>query len=657
MSWSVDVRRVLEASNQQQLTANSPQAPQPSHIKITLRPHQRTILAAARSLEANANITSLSMDKPQLLTPYGVIADRVGSGKSIVALSLLADAPPIVQSQMSVRESGATRILRYTLKERPPVQEITPELLDLSGGQAFMKALRGETGIIQARTALVITPHTVVPQWESYIRDQTTLRSVIVRRTSDCDYEAARFFHNVFSADVVVVSTTMLKRFFGALLFHGGYASKIVWSRVFVDEADSITLPVRENDISARFFWFITGSHMNMIFSRGIWGYRMSTLPVDLQAWLGAGAIAGITGSSTGFVNTMVADGLDPLFVQPVLRNSDGWIEESLKQPVVIHETVLCKAPASLGILQNFVTPAALEALHAGDVAGALSALGLEATSKESIIEAVTAGLRHDIDQAEKLLAFKHTMDYSSPAAKADGIARAESKVTSLKEKLAALEARVSGMDSELCPICYDTPHTPTLTPCCRQTFCLSCVCECVAKKPTCPLCRVAIKSVKELMVVGASSGGTVEVVNEEGPPTKGAALLKLLSIIEPSDRYLVFSAHEASFKGLREVLATRGVKCELLMGTAARIQRLRKQFEEGKIQVLCMNARHVGAGLNLEMATHVVLYHKMNVELERQVIGRALRFERATELRVLHLAHEGETGLSTSGSEVIVHV
>ena len=46
-----------------------------------------------------------------------------------------------------------------------------------------------------------------------------------------------------------------------------------------------------------------------------------------------------------------------------------------------------------------------------------------------------------------------------------------------------------------------------------------------------------------------------------------------------------------------------------------------------------------------------------MNVELERQVIGRALRFERASELRVVHLAHEGETGLSTNSSEIIVHV
>jgi SNF2 family DNA or RNA helicase len=659
MSWALDVRRMLDAADKNQLTAESPQADQPSHIKIALRPHQRTLLAATRALEANANITTLKVDEPQLLTPYGVIADRVGSGKSIVALSLLADPPPTIKSEVGVAEAGAARILRYKHKELPPPVEVTPGLLDISGGKAFMTTLRNGTDKIQTRTALVIVPHTVLPQWDTYIREQTTLKAVVVRRTADCDYDNPRFYHNIFSADLVLVSTTMIKRFFGALTFHGGYVSRIVWSRVFVDEADSITLPIRESDISARFFWFITGSHLNMIFSRGIYGFRLSTLPTELQARLGTGAISGVTGSATGFAHTMVADYLDPILVRPILRNSTAWIEESLSQPVVLHESVVCRAPASLGILQNFVTPAALEALHAGDVAGALSALGLTASSKESIVEAVTAGLRHDIDQAEKLLAFKHTMDYSSPAAKADGIARAEAKVTALKEKLAALESRVSGMDSQLCPICYDTPHTPTLTPCCRQTFCLACVCECVAKKPACPLCRVAIKSVKELMVVGAGAGAAASASAgaEDGLPSKGAALLKLLSAAAPTDKYLVFSSHEASFKGLREVLVTKGIKCELLAGTAARIQRLRKQFADGKVQVLCMNARHVGAGLNLEMATHVVLYHKMNVEMENQVIGRALRFERATELRVIHMVHEGETALNASNSEVIVHV
>jgi SNF2 family DNA or RNA helicase len=78
------------------------------------------------------------------------------------------------------------------------------------------------------------------------------------------------------------------------------------------------------------------------------------------------------------------------------------------------------------------------------------------------------------------------------------------------------------------------------------------------------------------------------------------------------------------------------------------------------------MNARHVGAGLNLEAASHVVLYHRMNLEMEKQVIGRAVRFERKADLQVVHLVHEGETGVSyltegwassLSDAGVITHV
>ena len=138
----------------------------------------------------------------------------------------------------------------------------------------------------------------------------------------------------------------------------------------------------------------------------------------------------------------------------------------------------------------------------------------------------------------------------------------------------------------------------------------------------------------------------------------KGAALLKLLSESTEDQRFLVFSAHEASFRGLREVLAARGIRCEMLQGSGARVETLRRQFQQGTVRVLCMNARHVGAGINLEAATHVVLYHRMNMELERQVIGRAVRFERASALEVVHLVHEEETGYNgSSSSEVIVHM
>lgn len=299
-----------------------------------------------------------------------------------------------------------------------------------------------------------------------------------------------------------------------------------------------------------------------------------------------------------------------------------------------------------------------MEALHAGDIQGAMATLGLKAESKESIVESVTASLRAEIQNEEKILALKQQIQYSTEAAKRHAIERAEEKIRELRQKLVDLESRISKLTTELCPICYDVPQSPALTPCCKNSFCLACICECISKNPACPLCRQRITATR-LVVIGENGKKETEKKEEEVKlKTKGAALLNLLTESKPEDRFLIFSSHEASFKGLRDILKARGIKCEMLMGSGARVEKIRQQFREGKVRVLCMNARHIGAGINLECASHVVLYHRMNAELEKQVIGRAIRFERAAPLEVVHLVHEQETAVSGGySSDVIMHV
>jgi len=637
------------------MTESSPQAEQPASLKTALRPHQLSLLAAARELERNASLSQIDIDTPQLLTRFGVLADRVGAGKSLVALSLIRDAP-VHQAQLTLKEGGTARIIG--LKHMPPVQPWSQDWSDLSGDDLHGKLFPYRGAYFYTNVALVIVPHNVTVQWESYIKEQTSLNAYMVKKTKDCNYERAGFYADVFTADLVVVSCTMLRKFMGSLSFYGkcGGFQSIVWSRLFIDEADSIALTLRPYDVSSRFTWFITGSWLNMLFPNGMYGHTIMGLPAEVRQLIGDGAIQGAS-NRNNVVGANLSDSKDPRFTALVIRNSDAWIDLSLQRPSILHETVMCKAPANLGILRDFISPAAMEALHAGDTAGALAALGLKAASKETLVDRVTASLKADLLQAEKILNFKRDIEYSTAAVKASAIQKAEEKVDRIRTQLASLESRVSKAATDLCPICYDVPKTATLTPCCRQVFCLSCLCECISSKPACPLCRIGIASPKQLLVIGEEEAVDA-VENQPSHPTKGAALLKLLSESTENQRFLVFSAHEASFKGLQALLLARGIRCEVLQGSSARVQRLRTQFQEGSVRVLCMNARHVGAGLNLEAATHVVLYHRMNVELEKQVIGRAIRFERAAALRVVHLVHEEETAYNGSqGSEVIVHV
>lgn len=617
-----------------------------------MRGHQLTLLQSARDLEKHTLLHRLPQSgagaESEFVCNYGVLGDRVGAGKSLVALALVREAPP-VSGNLRIRECGGAQVFQSNMM--PDVGDLAAIAQDVSGGAAFLTAAMSPLGQIYTRTALFIVPHNVMPQWEEYAQNQTSLRCQFIRKTRDCDWTRAGFFQDMLTSDAVIVSCTMLRRFTTAMSVHGHRFSRIVWSRLFIDEADSIALTSREEEIRARFHWLITGSWLNVLFPNGLSSWTVTGLPPDLRTMIGEGAVSGLS-RRMNLVGALVSSTRHPEFTRTVLRNRDDWIEKSLKRPRVIHRTVDCRAPVSARLLRGFVSATAMEALHAGDVAGAMSAMGLKGASKEGIVARITESLRAEVVKAEKTLVFKQEMDYSSAAAKAEGLKKAEERVATARTQLANLEARVAAAfgGSASCPICYEPPTTLTLTPCCRQAFCLACLCECVRSKPACPLCRVGIASPKELLVVGDgeaeddASGGDS---GAGGLPTKADALLSLLTGAAESDRFLVFSAHEASFRGLRAILEAQGIRCELLSGSAARVSRLRREFKEGEVRVLCMNARHVGAGVNLEAASHVVLFHKMNLELEKQVIGRAVRFEREEDLQVVHLVHEGESGVS----------
>jgi hypothetical protein len=652
--WKKEIQDFIDAAIHNQCTESSQPAEQPSWITTPLRPHQMTLLRAAQQLETQANAENVSFETPKLMTTYGVLADRVGAGKSLVVLSLLRDPPPQNVS-LCIRDGTRNRdAVVIGMKRMAQITPFVEEWRTLNPTDLFEKFTGGRP--VCVKPALIIVPHNVCLQWEAYVKEHTTLNICMIKRTKDCDYEREGFYADIFMSDAVIVSSTMLRKFQGAMGWKGPGFAKITWSRLFVDEADTIACSIRYGEIASRFTWFVTGSWLNMLFPEGMHAYTFSSLPQEIGEKLGSGGIAGVQ-SQYGFIANTLSRSRYPAFGTLILRNSDAWINASLSQPVVIHETILCKTPQNLNILKGFITPEAMEALHAGDTTGAMVAMGLKSAPKETLVDRVSASLRNDLVQAEKILEFKKTMDYSSPSAKAVALEKAEQKIVRIQEQLVSLEARIAQVSQEVCPICYDSPRSPTLTPCCRNSFCLSCLCECIAAKPACPLCRQDIGSVSNLIVIG---DGTEEVPEAEDPlPTKGAALLKLLESAEADDkRYLVFSAHEASFKGLRELLASRGIRSELLFGSGARVERLRKQFRDGTVRVLCMNARHVGAGINLEATSGVILYHRMNTELEKQVIGRAIRFERTSELRVYHLVHEQETHLNgAASSNVIMHV
>jgi hypothetical protein len=634
--------KTLENILKHSLNGDSPMAPQPTYIRLPLKVHQRALLHAARRLETNRPNGLICEDGATMYTKYGVIADRVGSGKSLVALSLAGMERP--ETEMFTAEASNNHDVVVIKKHDETKKLISRDF-------------------IIASTSLMVIPHSLVNQWERYIKDQTSLKAVVVKQRKQTLSSTLK--DDIKNLDLIVVSSTMWKDFVAQENF-----SKISWARLFIDEADTCPVSITGEDaVRAAFYWFISASWLNMVFPSftNIWRHEATKLlyPIAWDYFKTSGNYIRIEGiRRNNIVSRMcVSANHNNLRMnyswRLILRNNEDFIQHSLKMPEIIHHRWICAIPQNVQLLHDMIGPQVMEMLHAGDHESALEALGIQEDSITNVVEGVTKHLQQQLDTAIKFRDYRMSTTFPSEKAKQEEKEKCDQKIREIEVKLSALKDRVTAYKETSCPICFCDIEKPTLTPCCKNLFCFVCMVESLRRNPVCPLCRAAV-SIQQLKVLGTekpvAKGKKQEVakVLSDEEKTKAARLLEFLEA-NKSAKVLLFSSYDKTFNKLIPVFEQKNISFSMVNGTSARIQKTIREFTEGQHQVLCLNARHFGAGLNIESATHVILFHRMAEEIEKQIIGRAYRFGRQTNLDVIHLLHANETGAAYDTNQFLV--
>jgi rubrerythrin len=331
-----------------------------------------------------------------------------------------------------------------------------------------------------------------------------------------------------------------------------------------------------------------------------------------------------------------------------VLLTNSAFMEQSWRSPPIIEQRIVCESPLTHRIIAQYVNAEIQELLHAGDIQGALEKLGVNNTSQSSLIEAVSEKREKELADLEKTLAFKETMDYATPQAKAIAIASLKTRIDSLKVQINSLKQRIINAKEEICAICFEDPKTPTFVMCCSRLFCGGCIIQCIQKNPSCPLCRASLSysNLRQVNLNTDISGAEgLEPVNEivvDKKPKKKEALLKLIKETK-GGKFLVFNRYDNPFIELEGQLLELGFRVASVKGNKDHVSNILKSFEKGQIQILLMNSMQAGAGMDLKSATHIVLMHMMRKEEERQIVGRAIRLGRTEPLNLVRLLHDDE--------------
>ena len=176
----------------------------------------------------------------------------------------------------------------------------------------------------------------------------------------------------------------------------------------------------------------------------------------------------------------------------------------------------------------------------------------------------------------------------------------------------------------------------PVLITCCQNIMCGSCILEWKKTQSSCPLCRSHMTADCLTYIKKKHESPSHEKTCSRRK-TKPETIMDIINN-NKSGKFIVFSNYSESFPHIHRVLQENNVSFKELQGQTGTRNKTIKQFKQGNIRVMFLNSKNNGAGINLQEATDIILYHQLDKDLETQVVGRANRIGRKQELFVHQL-------------------
>lgn len=607
------------------LTGESPQSQQPNHIHTLLRPHQRACVSRMDILE-NKLKYGYPIENQIFFSSYGFLSDPDGVGKTLTVLSHISHKsnermntltnPTTLPNPLHLHPSSTSSCFSLA--------EVKPETL---------------------YDNLIVVSHTVFRQWQDTILNSTNLNAFFIKTVKNLDDDS--LLNNLRTSHCTLISNTLLPYFLTNLEARN---HRPIWRRVFFDDADTIKIPSSCKQIPALFTWFITGHFENVMFSNQCYhSYLTRQLPEDFINTLCPELQQQVRNSVTNHPNTtffrtnshgyflQFIKNIHPLRGNLVIRSSPDFIQESIQFPELRRQTIRCLTPERYRLVENVLPESVAEILHAGDISGALVALGVTTHTPLTLVEAVTQYKRKELENNKALLeeVLQEGMSETEEA-----LIKLREEIRKQEEDLLNLEIRLTNVSKDSCAICFDNPENTCITPCCSRSFCASCILEWMTRVPSCPLCRKSFHA-NELLQIGSECKIIERGAKQEGLLKKHQEFVKLFQE-NPNGRFIVYSKYDNPFISIRP-RHYREMNMNMLSGNKDQIANTLSDFENGYVKVLFINSRSSSAGINIPSATHIIFWHKMSEEEEKNIISRAYCLGRTQPLQSITLLHERE--------------
>jgi len=464
------------------ITETDEKHPQPSGIIRPLYNHQLAGLyqIQQREKDSSCEIPYGALRKYQgiMKTRCGFLCDPLGSGKTLVALSLvLLDSPPEIEKRRTIhsRHIGKVDVKNYSDNTR------------------------------YERTNVFVVPHGLMYHWKEhaikYFTEDISKKIVFLVKRKQVDEFNEKYIDTCTDFPHIVICSSTRWRTWGNVLLERG----IMVDRIVYDNADKLKIP-QNPCVLSRFYWFITSSPetWNMRTSGFLRQliYDLTILCMDCRMF---------------DKNRRVQYG--NMFIQ----SCDSFVKTSLKLPDVKEITMYCKLDSKSSIFGSALPYNLRKALEAGDMNFVLQHLGCD--TEQEIFSTLTKNITDAIGRNNREIENYKQLKYDTGPLMEEN--------TRLTERMGYLKERIS---DTTCAICIDEiQNTKSVLSCCSNTFCLRCILRSTEKTRKCPMCRTNT-TVDEIRIVSDK----YEDTKVRQIPTRWEVLERLMT--EKDEKTIIFS-------------------------------------------------------------------------------------------------------------------
>jgi len=469
----MDIVNASPAYYNLELDGNNNFAYQPEKIQLKLKPHQLTSLYKAIEMETkgeliykihncylNSNTIDDNLIEIKVGTNIGILGDKVGYGKTLLALSLIAS------NDLNNIHINPNQIKTFNNNYR------SYNYLSLTYEN---KLIQRNSNIIG--TTLVIVPRgPVFVQWEETVKKNTNLKLLsitnlnfiknnIPKYNGNNDNEILEYFE---SFDLVLIKNTTFKVLCD---YFNNFGLIKNWKRIMIDEAHDILSKLPQH-LNYYYLWFISGTYIDLLK-----GYNNTYYTMGIRDLLN-----------------------DQMINLILVKNSTNFIKNSFDIPEPIEKTYLCKLASNYMIARQFVSNSVIDKINANDFAGAIKDLGGKNETEDNIIELVSKELKKELKNKEREREYINDLDIPIDD-KEQKLKKIDIEIENQINKINDLTERIKSLSSNNCIICMDNVKHPILLEC-THLFCGGCIMKWIDKNNNCPYCRAPIPSYNNLIAI-----------------------------------------------------------------------------------------------------------------------------------------------------------